>query len=116
MTASPRYKWYLVGVLFWGIFISAMTRNQLMAYQMGMLTSFLPAFLLSGFVFAIENMPVVIQVITYFFPSRYFITVLKGIFLKGVSVHVLWLEIVLLVVYAAVLFLGATSRLRRKMA
>ncbi|MCC7173770.1 MAG: ABC transporter permease [Bryobacterales bacterium] len=107
---------FLVGVLFWGIFISAMTRNQLMAYQMGMLTSFLPAFLLSGFVFAIENMPVVIQVITYFFPSRYFITVLKGIFLKGVSVHVLWLEIVLLVVYAAVLFLGATSRLRRKMA
>ena len=107
---------FLVGVLFWGIFISATTRNQLMAYQMGMLTSFLPAFLLSGFVFAIENMPVVIQVVSYFFPSRYFITILKGIFLKGVSFHVLWVEITLLVVYAALLFVGATRQLKKKIA
>ncbi len=71
-----------------------------MAYQMGMLTSFLPAFLLSGFVFAIENMPVVIQVVSYVFPSRYFVTILKGIFLKGVGLDVLWMEVMLLVVYA----------------
>jgi ABC-2 type transport system permease protein len=103
-------------VLFWGIFISATTRNQLMAYQLGMLTSFLPAFLLSGFVFAIENMPMVIQVVSYIFPSRYFITILKGIFLKGVSAHVLWLEITLLVVYAVLLFLGATRQLKKKIA
>ncbi len=107
---------FLIGVLFWGIFLSTLTRNQLMAYQLGMLTSFLPAFLLSGFVFAIENMPVVIQAVSYFFPSRYFITILKGLFLKGVDAHVLWLEIALLVVYALLLFVGATRRLRRKMA
>ncbi len=107
---------FLVGVLFWGIFLSASTRNQLMAYQLGMLTSFLPAFLLSGFVFAIENMPVVIQVVSYIFPSRYFITILKGLFLKGVGIHVLWLEITLLVVYAVLLFLGATRKLKRKIA
>ena len=107
---------FLVGVLFWGIFISATTRNQLMAYQMGMLTSFLPAFLLSGFVFAIENMPVVIQVVSYIFPSRYFITILKGIFLKGVGFQVLWVEITLLVVYAALLFVGATRQLKKKIA
>jgi len=107
---------FLVGVLFWGIFISAVTRNQLMAYQMGMLTSFLPAFLLSGFVFAIENMPVVIQVVSYVFPSRYFITILKGVFLKGVGLHVLWVELALLVVYAALLFVGATRQLKKKIA
>jgi ABC-2 type transport system permease protein len=107
---------FLVGVLFWGIFLSASTKNQLMAYQLGMLTSFLPAFLLSGFIFAIDNMPVVIQVVTYVFPSRYFITILKGLFLKGVELHVLWVEVVLLTVYAVVLFLAATRKLKRKIA
>ena len=56
---------FLFGALFWGIFISAGARTQVVAYQMGMLTSFLPAFLLSGFVFSIETMPKVIQVITH---------------------------------------------------
>jgi len=107
---------FLVGALFWGIFLSAMTRNQLMAYQMGMLTSFLPAFLLSGFVFAIENMPIVIQVVSYVFPSRYFITILKGLFLKGVGLDVLWLEVTLLVVYSLVLFSAATWKLKQKIA
>ena len=54
---------------------------------MGMLSSFLPGFLLSGFVFAIENMPTVIQVITHVVPARYFVTILKGMFLKGVGIR-----------------------------
>ncbi len=107
---------FLVGALFWGILLSAITRSQLLAYQMGMVTSFLPAFLLSGFVFAIENMPTVIQGVTYIVPARYFITILKGIFLKGVGVEVLWLEIGLLAVYATVVFLAATRKLRQKLA
>jgi ABC-2 type transport system permease protein len=107
---------FLIGALFWGIFLSAVTRTQLMAYQMGMLTSFLPAFLLSGFVFAIENMPIVIQVVTYVFPSRYFITILKGLFLKGVGLQVLWVEVTLLVVYALLLFWAATRKLKQKIA
>ena len=49
---------FLFGALCWGVFISASTRSQLMAYQMGTLTSFLPAFLLSGFIYSIQNMPV----------------------------------------------------------
>ena len=60
---------------------------------MGMLTSFLPAFLLSGFVYAIENMPGAIQVITHLVPARYVVTILKGIFLKGVGLEVLWVEL-----------------------
>jgi len=107
---------FLMGALFWGILLSAMAKTQLLAFQLGMVTSFLPAFLLSGFVYAIENMPVVIQVITYVFPSRYFITILKGIFLKGVGLDVLWMEAAFLVVYGTVVFLAATRKLKPKIA
>ena len=76
---------FLFGALCWGIFISAARATQLLAYQMGMLSSFLPAFLLSGFIYAIETMPVVIQVISHIVPARYFVTISKGVFLKGVG-------------------------------
>lgn len=107
---------FLFGALFWGIFLSAAARSQLLAYQLGMLTSFLPAFLLSGFIYSIENMPVVIQVITRIFPARYFVTILKGIFLKGVGLQVLWLETLLLIVFAGLVFLLATRKLSQKLA
>lgn len=107
---------FLIGALCWGILISAVTRSQLVAYQLGMLSSFLPAFILSGFIFAIENMPAVIQVFTYVFPTRYFVSILKGIFLRGVGMHVLWFEVVLLSVYATAVFLIAVRKLRQKVA
>ncbi len=107
---------FLFGALCWGILVSAFARSQLLAYQMGMLTSFLPAFLLSGFVYSIENMPAVIQAITYVVPARYFVTVLKGIFLKGVGLEVLWLELVFLIAFAAIVFFVATRKLRQKVA
>jgi len=107
---------FLVGALFWGIMLSAAARTQLVAYQLAMLTSFLPAFLLSGFIFAIENMPLPIKVVTYLFPTRYFVTILKGIFLRGVGLEVLYLEVILLLAYAAVVFLIATKKLKQKVA
>jgi ABC-2 type transport system permease protein len=107
---------FLWGALFWGILLSASARSQLLAYQMAMLSSFLPAFLLSGFLFAIENMPAPIQVVTYIFPTRYFVTIIKGIFLRGVGLGILWFEFALLVVYGALVFLLATRRLRQKVA
>jgi ABC-2 type transport system permease protein len=107
---------FLSGALFWGIFISAVAKSQLLAFQMGLLSSFLPAFLLSGFVYATENMPPVIQAITYVVPARYFVTILKGVFLKGVGLNVLWPPILLLVVYAAVVFVAATRKLSQKLA
>jgi len=76
----------------------------------------LPAFLLSGFVFAIENMPIPVQLVTYLFPTRYFVSILKGVFLKGVGLEVLWLEVLLLLAYGSVVFLIATKRLRQKVA
>ena len=107
---------FLIGALCWGILLSAVTRTQLLAYQLAMLTSFLPAFLLSGFVFDIANMPIPVQVVTYIFPTRYFITILKGVFLRGVGIKVLAWEVVLLGVYAVAVFVLATRKLMQKVA
>ena len=107
---------FLFGALSWGILMSASTRSQLVAYQLGTLTSFLPAFLLSGFIYSIHSMPVIIQAVTYIVPARYFVTVLKSIFLKGVGVEVLWAELTFLFLYAAIVFLFASRKLRQKIA
>jgi len=107
---------FLFGALFWGIFVSAAARTQLQAYQIGILTSFLPAFLLSGFVYSIEDMPPVIQLISRVIPARYFVTILKGIFLKGSGIRILWGELGFLALYAAIVFLLATRKLSRKLA
>jgi ABC-2 type transport system permease protein len=107
---------FLFGALAWGIMISASTRSQLVAYQLSTLTSFLPAFLLSGFIYSIQNMPRVIQLIALFVPARYFINIIKGVFLKGVGLEILWFDFLLLVVYGLVVFRLATQKLRQKVA
>ncbi len=105
---------FLLGSLSMGILISALARSQVLAYQMGMLTSFLPAFLLSGFVYSIENMPRTIQVISHVVPARYFVTILKGVFLKGIGIEMLWGELAFLAGFATVVFAIATRKLRQK--
>jgi ABC-2 type transport system permease protein len=105
---------FLFGALFWGIFVSAAAKTQLQAYQLGVLSSFLPAFLLSGFIYSIETMPPVIRVITHIVPSRYVVTILKGIFLKGVGISVLWGELGFLALYAALVFVMATRKITGK--
>ena len=106
---------FLFGALFWGIFVSAVAKTQVQAYQMGILSSFLPAFLLSGFVYAVETMPTVIQVITHVIPARYVVTIMKGVFLKGVGLEVLWPELGFLALYAGVVFLLATRKMNQKL-
>jgi ABC-2 type transport system permease protein len=107
---------FLFGALAWGILVSAMARTQLFAYQLGLLSSFLPAFLLSGFIFAIGNMPRVIQAMTYVVPTRYFVAIINGIFLKGVGLSMLWGETTLLALYALVVFAAAIRKMRLKVA
>ncbi|HTU32890.1 MAG TPA: ABC transporter permease [Candidatus Acidoferrum sp.] len=107
---------FLFGSLCWGIFISATVRSQLLAYQMGMLSSFLPAFLLSGFIYAVGNMPQVIQIISYAVPTRYFVAIINGVFLKGVGWKALWLETMLLSIYALIVFAAAIRKMRLKVA
>lgn len=105
---------FLFGTLCWGILLSALARTQLMAYQLGIITSFLPAFLLSGFIYDIENMPTPIQIFTYLVPARYFIRILKGIFLKGIGFEILAIEVGFLTAFAALVFWLATRKLKQK--
>ena len=93
---------FLVGTLGLGLVISALARTQLLATQVGMLATFLPGFLLSGFMFPIDNMPLVLRAITYLVPARYFLVVTRGIFLKGVGPDVLWSQGLLMVLYAVI--------------
>ena len=107
---------FLFGSLGLGIMISASSRTQIKAYQLAMMTSFLPAFLLSGFVYSIGNMPRIIQAVALIVPARYFINILRGVFLKGIGLEVLWFDFMLLVGYGILVFYFATRKLRQKVA
>lgn len=107
---------FLFGALSWGIFLSASARTQLMAYQMGMLSSFLPGYLLSGFIYSIQNMPLVIQWVSLIVPARYFVSILNGIFLKGVGLEFLWAQFAMLTGYAVLVFFAASRKMRQKVA
>ena len=107
---------FLVGVLSMGMLISIATKNQLLSSQLAMVLTFLPAFLLSGFVFTISNMPRAIQIITLIVPARYFVALLKGIYLKGVGLEVLGGEVALLAVFTLVMFALAIKKFKKKLA
>ena len=105
---------FLFGGLCWGIMISIIARSQVLASQMAMMSTFLPAFLLSGFMFSIWNMPKPLQFFTYLIPARYFVAILKGIFLKGSGLNVLATEAALLSAYAMVVFFVAMKKFRKR--
>ncbi|HEY3442866.1 MAG TPA: ABC transporter permease [Paludibaculum sp.] len=107
---------FLFGALCWGILLSTITRSQLLAYQLSLLSSFLPAFLLSGFIYSIDNMPFVIQQFTRIVPARYFVAILQGVFMKGTGLEVLWMQMLFLVMYGALVFTIAVRKMRQKMA
>jgi len=93
---------FLVGALGLGMFISAAMRSQVLATQVAMIATFLPALLLSGFIFSIASMPWALQVLSRVVAARYYVSVTKGIFLKGVGLDVLALDGVAMVIFAVV--------------
>lgn len=106
---------YLVGALSLGIFISTLAKTQLLASQAAFVATFLPAFLLSGFMFDIGNMPKVLQVITYFIPARYFVTFLRGLYLKGTGLAQLWSECLLMVAFGGLMLLLAIRSFKKRL-
>lgn len=106
---------FLVGVLAMGMLVSIVTKSQLLASQVAMVSTFLPSFLLSGFMFAIANMPEPIQAITYVVPARYFVAILKSIYLKGVGMEVLFGQAALLVIYGLVMIFLANVKFKKKL-
>ena len=107
---------FLIGALGLGLFISAATRSQLLATQLAMVVTFLPAFLLSGFMYAIEVMPRGMQAVTLLIPARYFVVVTRGVFLKGSGPAELWSQGLLMLAFAAVGLALATRVFRKEIA
>jgi len=105
---------YIVGGLGFGLLISTLANTQQVAFQTALLVSFLPTFLLSGFVFPISSMPPPVQLFTYVVSARYFLVALRGIVLKGVGLAVLWPEFAALAVYAVLVLALASVRLKRE--
>jgi len=106
---------FMIVVLSMGFFLSVIAKNQLAASQLALLTTFLPAFLLSGFLYSIEQMPVVLQWITRILPARYYVSVLKKIFLKGSPAALLYADLVPLAIFAFVLALLATHSFHKRL-
>ena len=106
---------YIFVALALGLTISTVARTQLLANQMAMITGFLPTFLLSGFTFSIANMPTWLQIITYGIAPRYYVTILKDIFLKGVGFSFLWRETLVLAGMALAGLWAATRSFRKEL-
>jgi ABC-2 type transport system permease protein len=107
---------FLIGALAFGLLISTIADNQQVAFQMALLTSYLPTLMLSGFIFPIQSMPVFLQGVTYIVPARYFLIALRAIVLKGVGIAAYWQELAALAIFATVILGLASLRLRRQWA
>lgn len=105
---------FLVGALAVGVLISTLAETQQVAFQVAILTSYMPTLMLSGFIFPISSMPAALQLVTYAVPARYFLTVLRGIVLKGVGVVAFWQDLAALAVFATVMLGLSSLRLRRE--
>lgn len=104
---------YLATALGMGLLISTITRNQFNAAMVALNAVFLPAIMLSGFIFEIDSMPVFIQVVTYFIPARYFVSSLQTLFLAG-DIYLVLLTDFLLLIASAILFIGLTALKTRR--
>jgi ABC-2 type transport system permease protein len=105
---------FLVGAQAQGLLISTIASSQQLAFQVALLSSFLPTFILSGFVFPLTSMPMPIQVLSHIVPARYFLVALRGIVLKGAGIEAFWEQLVALVIFATVALGLASLRLRKE--
>ena len=106
---------YLFGALGMGLVISTIASSQEVAFLLATVSILLPTFILSGFVFPISNMPLVVQAVTYVVPARYFLVILRDVMLKGVGVEAFGDQLAMLSAFALLMFGVGTMRLRRLM-
>jgi ABC-2 type transport system permease protein len=107
---------FLVGALAAGLLISTVAESQQVAFQLALLSSFLPTLMLSGFIFPISSMPAFLQGVTRIVPARYFLVILRGILLKGVGLAILWPQLLALSAIAVAFLALASVRLKRQWA
>ena len=115
VTLAVASAMFMVVVLSLGFFISVLAKNQFAASQIALLITFLPAFLLSGFLFSIEQMPIALQWLTRILPARYYVSVLKSIFLKGTPASMLYADLIPLAIFMIVLALLATRSFHKRL-
>jgi len=106
---------FLAGALSVGLLVSILTKSQLLASQLAMVLTFLPAYLLSGFMTPVANMPGALQALTYLIPARYFVTLLKSIYLKGVGLEVLGWEATMLALFSLLVIVLANLAFRKNL-
>jgi ABC-2 type transport system permease protein len=106
---------YLIVSLSLGLFISGVTRNQFQASQVALLASFMPAMMLSGFIFDLRNMPVAIQVVSQFLPATHFMPLIKTLFLGGDNWPMVAREGSILALYGVVLIAASRRSLRKRL-
>jgi ABC-2 type transport system permease protein len=106
---------FLTVVLSMGYFFSVVAKSQLAASQISLIATFLPVFLLSGFMYPIDQMPAVIQVITHIVPARYYMAILRNVFLKGTSIMSMWSDFLGLGLFALVLAFVATQAFKKRL-
>ncbi len=106
---------FLVAVLMLGYFLSVVAKTQLAASQLALVATFMPAFLLSGFLYPIEQMPEPIRLFTHIIPARYYVTLVKALFLKGSPAAWLRPELAALGIFALVLGAAATTAFRKRL-
>lgn len=105
---------FMLGALGLGMLISIVTKSQLVASQLALVATMLPAFLLSGFIFPIENMPLPIQWVTRLVSARYFVFLIRGIYLKDVGLDVLAGEVAFLAVFCLLVMVLSVKMLKKK--
>jgi ABC-2 type transport system permease protein len=107
---------YLLTTLGLGLFISTISNTQQQAMMTSTFFFMTPMMYLSGFIFPIENMPAAIQPLTYLIPLRYFVIILRGIFLKGVGLETLWPQALALLTWGVVILTLAVLRSSKRLA
>ena len=105
---------FLIAALGLGLLVSTVADSQQVAFQIALLTSYLPTLMLSGFIFPISTMPAFLQAVTYAVPARYFLVILRGIVLKGIGPAIFWPQLAALGTFAVVILALASMRLRRQ--
>jgi ABC-2 type transport system permease protein len=105
---------FLIGAQAQGLVISTIAPTQQVAFQLAVLSSFLPTFILSGFIFPISSMPEVIQMVTRVIPARYFLVALRAIVLKGAELHAFWIDLAALAAFALAMLALSSARLSRQ--
>jgi ABC-2 type transport system permease protein len=107
---------FLMTTMGLGLFISTVSRTQQQAMMTAIFFFMLPMIFFSGFVFPIENMPKIIQYVSYFLPLRYYFVIVRGLFLKGVGIGILWPQAVALLVFGSIILSMSVIRFQKRLA